>query len=543
MVTQEIMRWVKEWVAGWTRTRFFGKSDHQLTSRGAASSGYPIVLDSTGKVDASFIDDADIDHGNTTGRGDDDHSQYALLAGRSGGQTLYGGTAANDDITIHGTSNATRTTSYVLLQPTAGNVGIGTTTPTLAALQVVQNLTTGETLRVYRNLASASTDSSLFVIHQDNVGDDQTTALIRNDGTGNILDLYDDATLVVTVKDGGNVGIGTTAPSQKQHTKDSANIYQAKLQANSVTADAWGGLGFSVSTDDAGAVVAGIRAIRKASSTDVDLDFRVAGDASSLIYLDASTLRVGIANPAPDSVFHTVGTNAQTGGWTLESSAGTDADRLAIYPVGNFSVIAKLLSANGTWQFLDSSGNCLMYMESVTGCTVFGGIITPGASGALAVVAGASTNDAAVGGTLYSTVTSAGNVTTGEDTLATYTVPANTLSVNNMSLRFEAWGATTNNANTKTIKVKFDGVIFGQRTMTTSAANTWVINGQVQRTGAATQTAFAKFVDGGTTEVDSNVGLTSTLSNAIVFLITGEGTSTNDITLYGLRIWWEDANT
>lgn len=42
---------------------------------------------------------------------------------------IYGGSAANDDIIIHGTSNGTRTTSYVLLQPTAGNVGIGTSSP------------------------------------------------------------------------------------------------------------------------------------------------------------------------------------------------------------------------------------------------------------------------------------------------------------------------------------------------------------------------------------------------------------------------------
>lgn len=69
------------------------------------------------------------DHGALTGLTDDDHTQYALLAGRAGGTTIYGGTAANDDITIHGTSNATRATSYVLLQPTAGNVGIGTTAP------------------------------------------------------------------------------------------------------------------------------------------------------------------------------------------------------------------------------------------------------------------------------------------------------------------------------------------------------------------------------------------------------------------------------
>lgn len=43
--------------------------------------------------------------------------------------TINGGSGANDDLTLQGTSNATRTTSYLLLQPTAGNVGIGTSTP------------------------------------------------------------------------------------------------------------------------------------------------------------------------------------------------------------------------------------------------------------------------------------------------------------------------------------------------------------------------------------------------------------------------------
>lgn len=43
--------------------------------------------------------------------------------------TLYGSVAENGDLTLHGTSHATKTTSYVLLQPTSGNVGIGTSTP------------------------------------------------------------------------------------------------------------------------------------------------------------------------------------------------------------------------------------------------------------------------------------------------------------------------------------------------------------------------------------------------------------------------------
>jgi len=98
---------------------------------GAGQDGYALTWDNaSGAFVATALGGGVTDHGALTGlTPDDDHTQYALLAGRAGGQTLYGGTAANEDITIHGTSDGTRTTSYVLLQPTAGNVGIGTTSP------------------------------------------------------------------------------------------------------------------------------------------------------------------------------------------------------------------------------------------------------------------------------------------------------------------------------------------------------------------------------------------------------------------------------
>lgn len=48
-----------------------------------------------------------LDHGAAlTGLSDDDHTQYALLAGRSGGQTLSGGTATSDDVIIAANNNA-----------------------------------------------------------------------------------------------------------------------------------------------------------------------------------------------------------------------------------------------------------------------------------------------------------------------------------------------------------------------------------------------------------------------------------------------------
>ena len=54
------------------------------------------------------VPDTEIDHGTISGLLDDDHTQYALLAGRVGGQTLIGGTAASNDLFLQSTSDVTR---------------------------------------------------------------------------------------------------------------------------------------------------------------------------------------------------------------------------------------------------------------------------------------------------------------------------------------------------------------------------------------------------------------------------------------------------
>lgn len=46
------------------------------TSAGAADAGKPIKLDADGNIDATMINDADIDHGSISGLSDDDHTQY-----------------------------------------------------------------------------------------------------------------------------------------------------------------------------------------------------------------------------------------------------------------------------------------------------------------------------------------------------------------------------------------------------------------------------------------------------------------------------------
>ena len=73
--------------------------------------------------DHSGGDGAQIDHGGLSGLSDDDHSQYAKLAGRSGGQTIQGGTASGDDLILESTANATK--GIVCIGPGNGKIFIG----------------------------------------------------------------------------------------------------------------------------------------------------------------------------------------------------------------------------------------------------------------------------------------------------------------------------------------------------------------------------------------------------------------------------------
>lgn len=63
------------------------------------------------------------DHGALTGLSDDDHTIYALLAGRSGGQILTGGTGSGDDLTLRSTTNATK--GDIILNDQGGNIILG----------------------------------------------------------------------------------------------------------------------------------------------------------------------------------------------------------------------------------------------------------------------------------------------------------------------------------------------------------------------------------------------------------------------------------
>jgi len=148
-------------------------------------------------------------HSSLTGLTNDDHTIYALLAGRAGGQTLIGGTAADNLLTLQANSATSGNTAAnpaiqmkvgdsggttALTISNNGNVGIGTTAP-LSKLDVNGGLAVGS----YAGTSAAPSNG-----------------------------------LIVS----GNVGIGTTSPGGKLEVLTSAaNVYDVYSDSDKIAAN------------------------------------------------------------------------------------------------------------------------------------------------------------------------------------------------------------------------------------------------------------------------------------------------------------------
>lgn len=116
--------------------RYYQKSEFLNSSAGAGDAGKPVKLDAGGLIDASMIDDSDIDHGSIGGLADDDHAQYFKVTGRS-----------NEDLTMTGTGD--------ILWATDGGASIGTSGANRPAKVFVKN-------QVEINPSTDTTDFSLM---------------------------------------------------------------------------------------------------------------------------------------------------------------------------------------------------------------------------------------------------------------------------------------------------------------------------------------------------------------------------------------------
>lgn len=224
-------------------------------------------------------------------------------------------------------------------------------------------------------------------------------------------------------------------------------------------------------------------------------------------------------------------TDAHVVGFT-QDHASDDQDLLRLQQDGSGKLITAIASAVEVMSLLASG---LLHSLSMT------------------VRPGTASDTARVGGVLYVSTTQAGNVGTGEDPLASYAIPANTLAVNGQSIWFEASGKCASNANAKTTRARFGtsgtNLLIEVAHITTGGVVHWVMKGRVIRTGAATQKGYCvqtQFVEGLTGhggETTLNLALDQTLSGSVTLQITGEATSNDDITIETFIVGWDGENS
>lgn len=146
--------------------------------------------------------------------------------------------------------------------------------------------------------------------------------------------------------------------------------------------------------------------------------------------------------------------------------------------------------------------------------------------------AGAGTETFGPCGLIEANVTPAATTAvTTEETLWTYTLPANTLSANGAGLQIIAHGGLAANGNSKTVRVYFGASVVTSFTLGTGGASGWRAVADVLRKDATNQIGSGQLAHNATFQV-SAIQPTETLSGAIVIKVTGQNGSANanDIT-------------
>jgi len=158
-----------------------------------------------------------IDHGSISGLSDDDHSQYALLAGRSGGQIVNGDTASAGNLELHSTANATKGKillgSSVAVDEANTRLGVGTASPesilqiesSNVKFNIIENSTTtsGSVNAVVGSVTTASNSVEFLKVYvtglrtngaNESVAYERTVRVKNNGGTVSLPTIQSDYT-------------------------------------------------------------------------------------------------------------------------------------------------------------------------------------------------------------------------------------------------------------------------------------------------------------------------------------------------------------
>ena len=454
---------------------------------GATLSGATINLNNNSNFDVN------IGTGTSTG---------TVTLGGTGTQTIAVGSGAGAK-TVNVGSSLTTSTTNILSGSGAVNVNAGNNQPT--------NINTGGSSGLV-SIGGGSGTIAIDTTNWDISSAGAATGLTGITSTGNIN--FSGNTTTFRMPSGTNAQLPGTCTEGMEYYDTTNHVIQVCVSGTNT----WRPQG-TTSAGTNGGVLYG-------NSSTGTYGFSAAGSAGQVLQSNGSG--------APTWTTATYPATAGAAGTILRSN-GTNG----VYSTSTFAdtyTASNLLYSNGanTVQGLATANNGVLVTND-SGVPSISSNLPAG----IKLAAGGGTATAYIGGGLFSDSTTYGNTNdTNEDTMTSYSLPANTLSINNQGIHVRVYGMTASNSHNKTIKLYFGATVIASLS-NNSSGKAWYFDAYILRKTATTQTAMGlSQLHSDTTVAVSNTAPAETLSNAVIIKTTAQtGTAAaNDITQTGIIV-------
>lgn len=185
-----------------------------------------------------------------------------------------------------------------------------TTYPSVAikgweCVRIEQDISNGYGLQVDRSISESGSKPLVYFLdaHTSNT---QTTLKVRQDGTGDILNLFDATTEVFTVIDGGKVGIVSLSPAAELEVGDAQGNQTILLDAHDNFSAS---IAFRKSTGTTAAALTlnkneDLVLINSGSNKNIEFTINDGGTLQEMVRISGGLSRVGVGTTSPDSVLH-----------------------------------------------------------------------------------------------------------------------------------------------------------------------------------------------------------------------------------------------
>lgn len=312
-------------------TTFTGLTDTPVNYSGAA---LDILRVNAGATAVEFVDDTS-----------DFLTQYALLAGRAGGQSLTGGTASGEDLTFESTSDATKgsiifgTSPQMVFDEVNGRLGIGTASPG-NNLQI-EEATASTTPQIEINQTSTgdaairfSIPGDSYALGIDNTGDDNFKLSYTNTASAAVLGTND--RIVLDNSTGKLKLLGSGNPGLKNA------VINPEAPSNATA-----GLEIVTGTDS-------FNLVAQQNFASGNLSWYYNG--TRFFRLDQTNFRIGwFTNDAPDTEFHLKKSTTSTTPWIEIDQQGSGDSGLQFSITGDAYAVGIDNSADDEFKISYSS--------------------------------------------------------------------------------------------------------------------------------------------------------------------------------------------